>query len=87
MNALDLSTNHQYPNKKPTINISWTRNTISNLYNAVSVPLAETKDALAERLQGVRETASLLYNRMMDIIKYGREKLKDIVEKEARKKE
>ena len=30
------------------------RNTISKLYNAV----AATQDALAERLQGVRETAS-----------------------------
>ena len=59
------------------------RNTISNLYNAVSTPVAATRDALAERLQGIRETASLLYNRMMENIGYGRERLKDIVEKEA----
>ena len=33
------------------------RNTISKLYNA---PVMETEDALAERLQSQRETASLL---------------------------
>ena len=49
------------------------RNTISKLYNAVSAPVAATRDALAERLQSVRETASLLYNRMMENIEYGRE--------------
>ena len=59
------------------------RNTISKLYNAVSAPVAATRDALAERLQSVRETASLLYNRMMENMGYGRERLKDIVEKEA----
>ena len=63
------------------------RNTISKLCNAVSAPVAATRDALAERLQSVRETASLLYNRMMDNIEYGRERLKDIVEKEAREEE
>ena len=57
------------------------RNTISKLYNAVSAPVAATRDALAERLQSVRETASLLYNRMMENIGYGPERLKDIVEK------
>ena len=45
--------------------------------------MAATRDALAERLQSVRETASLLYNRMMENMKYGRERLKDITEKEA----
>ena len=34
------------------------RNTISKLYNAVSAPVAATRDALAERLQSVHETAS-----------------------------
>ena len=63
------------------------RNTISKLCNAVSAPVAATRDALAERLQSVRETASLLYNRMMDNIEYERERLKDIVEKEAREEE
>ena len=59
-------------------------NTISNLYNAVSAPAAATRDTLAERLQSVRETASLLYNKMIDNIGYGRERLKNIVEKEAK---
>ena len=37
----------------------------------------------AERLQSVRDTASLLYNRMVGNMGYGQERLKDIVEKEA----
>ena len=45
--------------------------------------MAETRYALAERLQSVRETASLLYNRMAENMGYGQETLKDIVEKEA----
>lgn len=36
------------------------------LYNFVSKPGTGTGDTLTERLQSVRETASLLYNRMMD---------------------
>ena len=36
------------------------RNAISKLYNAVSVPVEVTRDALAERLQSVRDIASLL---------------------------
>ena len=63
--------------------MSWFRNTITNLYNAVSAPVAATRDALAERLQSVRDTASLLYNRMMNNIGYGQETLKDIVENTA----
>ena len=60
------------------------RNTISKLYNAVSAAVTVTRDALAERPQSVRETASLLYNRMMENMGYGQqERLKDIVEKEA----
>ena len=47
------------------------RNPISKLYNAVSAPVAATRDALAERLQGIRATASF------------QERLKDIVEKEV----
>ena len=62
---------------------TYLRNAISRLYNAVSAPVAATGDALAEKLQSVRETTSLLYNRMMENMGYGRERLKDIVEKEA----
>ena len=59
------------------------RNTISKLYNAVSAPVTATRDAVTERLQSVRETASLLYNRMMENMEYGRQRLKNIMEKEA----
>ena len=60
------------------------RNTISKLYNAVSAPAAATRDALAERLQSARDTASSLYNRMMENMGHGQqERLKDIMEKEA----
>ena len=59
------------------------RNTISKLYNAVSASVTARRDALAERLESIRETASLLYNRMMKNMEYGQQRLKDIVEKEA----
>ena len=62
------------------------RNTISKLYSAVSAPVAVTRGALAERLQSVRDTASLLYNKMMENMEYGQERLKD-VEKEAEREE
>ena len=45
--------------------------------------MAATGDVLTKRLQRVRETASLLYNRMVENMEYGQETLKDIVEKEA----
>ena len=35
------------------------RNQLTKLYNAVSAPEAATRDALAERLQSVRETVSI----------------------------
>ena len=63
------------------------RNQLTKLYNAVSAPVTATRDALAERLQSVRDTASLLYNRMMENMGYGQERLKDIVEKEAEEEE
>ena len=59
------------------------RNQLTKLYNALSAPVVATQDALAERLQSVCETASLLYNEMMENMEYGWERLKDIVEKEA----
>ena len=62
---------------------SFMRNTIPKSYNAVSAPVAATRDALAARLQSIRETASFLYNRMMENMGYGRERLEDIVEKKA----
>ena len=63
------------------------RNTISKLYNTVSAPVTSTRDTLAERLQRVRDTASLLYNRMMENMGYGRERLKDIVKNETEEEE
>ena len=48
--------------------MSWFRNTIINLYNPVSAPVAATPDGLSVRLQSVRDTASLLYNRTMHYI-------------------
>ena len=41
-------------------------NLIPNLYNAVSALVAATRDTLAEGLQSKRETAFILYKRMMD---------------------
>ena len=62
--------------------MSWFRNTITNLYNAVLAPVAATRDALAERLQSVRDTASLLYERAKQKLGYG-QTLKDILEEQA----
>ena len=58
----------------------WMRNQLTKSYNAVSAPVAATRDALAERLQSVRETSSLFYNRMVENMGYEQDKLKDIVE-------
>ena len=60
------------------------RNTISKVYKSVSEPVSATRDALAERLQSARETASLLYNKMTQNMGYGQERLKDIVERRSR---
>ena len=43
--------------------MNYFRNAISKLYDAVSAPIATTHDALPERLQSVRDTATLLSNR------------------------
>ena len=67
--------------------LTWMKNLISKLYSAVSVPVAASRDALAERLQSVCDTASLLYNRTMHHIGYGQETLKDIVENAAKEEE
>ena len=62
--------------------MSWFRNTITNLYNAVSAPVAATPDALAARLESVRESATLLYERTKQKLGYG-QPLKGIVEEQA----
>ena len=66
---------------------NWMKNQISKLYSAVSAPVAATRDELSERLQSVREAASLLYNRMVNNIGYGQGMLKNIVEKTAEEEE
>ena len=72
-----------FPEKCIINKSSWMRNQLTKLYNTVSAPVAATRDAIVERLQSVRETASLLYNGMMENMEYRRQRLKDIVEKEA----
>ena len=65
--------------------MNYLRNTISKLYEFVSTPVAATRDALAERLQSVHDTVTLLYKRTREKLGYSRETLKDIVEDEAEK--
>ena len=66
---------------------NWMKNQISKLYSAILAPVAATRDALSERLQNVRDTASLLYNRTLNNIGYGQETLKGIVENTAKEEE
>ena len=58
---------------------NWLKNQISKLYSAISAPVTASRDAFAEHLQSVRDTASLLYNRTIYHIGYGQETLKNIV--------
>ena len=58
------------------------KNQITDLYNAVSAPVAATRDALSERLQSVRETVTLLYERAKQKLGCG-QTLKDIAEEQA----
>lgn len=53
--------------------MNYFRNAIPKLFDAVPAPMASTQDILAERMQSVRETASLLYNRMMNNTEWKRE--------------
>ena len=53
--------------------MSWFQNMITDLYNA-----------LPSRLESVRETATLLYERVIDNIRYGQETLKNIVKNAAK---
>ena len=62
----------------------WFRKTITSLYNTVAAPVAATRVALADRLQNVRETASLLYHRVRARLGYvEQETLKEVVEEQA----
>ena len=62
--------------------MSWFRNKITDLYNAVSAPVAVSQDALSERLQSVCDTVTLLYERAKQKLGCG-QPLKDIVEEQA----
>ena len=65
---------------------AWFRNQITSLYNVVSAPVAATRDALTKRLQNVRKTVDLLYNKAKEKIGYGQKatpKLKKLVEEQA----
>ena len=66
--------------------MNFLRDTIANLYNTLSAPVAATRVALAERLQSVRETAALLYNKTKEKLGYG-EALKATVEDTAKEEE
>ena len=50
--------------------MSWFRNKITDLYNGVSAPVAATRDALTARLESVRGTATLLYERTKQKLGY-----------------
>ncbi|XP_057292853.1 uncharacterized protein LOC130621566 [Hydractinia symbiolongicarpus] len=63
--------------------MSWLKNAITKLYSAVSAPVAATRDALAGRLQSVRDTVRHYYNRAREQIA-GRTTLHDEIEREAR---
>ena len=54
----------------------------SKLHDAVSGPVASTRDALVERLQSLRDTAYLLYQKTKEKLGYG-QSLKDTVVNES----
>ena len=85
MNVFEMTKNFQkFFSRKHIINMtSDMKNQLTKLYDVVSASVTATRDGLAERLQSARETASWLYIRMIENMKYGRERLKGIVEKEA----
>ena len=62
--------------------MSWFKNAISNLYNAVSAPVAATRDAVLSRLGDIRDMVTHYYNRARGR-RQPQKTLKDIVEEEA----
>ena len=85
LEVLSTSKNFGMPKSEIKMN-SWFRNKITSLYNIVTAPVAATRDALTERLQSVRSTATLLFNKAKEKLGYG-QTLKEIVEKEAEKQQ
>ena len=61
--------------------MSWFRNTIANLYAAVSAPVATTRDALLKRLGDIRSTVTHYYKNVRG--HQPRRTLKDVVEEVA----
>ena len=61
--------------------MSWFRNTIANLYDAVSAPVATTRDALSKRLGNIRSKVTDLYNKVRG--HPPQKTLKDIVDEVA----
>ena len=43
--------------------MNYFRNAMSKLYNAVSAPVAATRDALSRRLESIRDTVAFYYNK------------------------
>ena len=81
--SLILSTTKKIPKSISKIKMnSWFRNTMTNLYNVVSTPVAAAGSALAEKLQSVRDTVTFLCKRTKE--KLGL-RLKQIVDNKAEK--
>lgn len=62
--------------------MNYFKNTISKLYDAISVPVAFTRDALVQKLYSVHDTAYLLYQKTKERLGYG-QTLKDTLENTA----
>ena len=79
MSVSELSSNQKFLMSKSVINMnSWFRKKITDLYNAVSAPVVGTRDALADRLQSIRESVALLYKKAKEKLGY-----KEVEEKKA----
>ena len=62
---------------------SWMRSRLRSLYHALFALLTWTRDTVAEGLQSLNETASLLYNRVKEKTECLWKWLKHILEKVA----
>ena len=62
---------------------SWMRSRLGSLYHALFALLTWTRDTVAEELQNLNETASVLYNRVKERTECLWKWLKHILEKVA----
>ena len=62
--------------------MNYFRNAMSKLYDAVSAPVAATRDGLSKRLKSIRDTVTLYYNKTKELLVPQRT-LQDEVEKVA----